>query len=102
MAEDEVQATREIRELTTELRKTGFEYSQSATRFSKDEGVSQIGDGPIGSGMPFWVKATFGAPQFSIFSIYMLISVHATLYYEKMGAKVSHKINVQRLTAGTS
>jgi len=33
---------------------------------------------------------TFGAPQFSVFSIYMLISVHATLFYEYLGAKLSY------------
>ncbi|GMH70471.1 hypothetical protein TL16_g05418 [Triparma laevis f. inornata] len=95
MVEDEVQQTHEIRELATELRATGFAYSVSNNRFSKDEtqpGHIGGGEGPITTitKMPFWVKCTFGAPQFSIFSIYMLISVHATLYYEKMGAKLAY------------
>lgn len=42
------------------------------------------------SRMPMKVKLTFGAPQFSIFSIYMLISVHATLFYEYLGAQLSY------------
>jgi GPH family glycoside/pentoside/hexuronide:cation symporter len=40
--------------------------------------------------MPLSVKMICGAPQFSIFSIYMLITVHATIYYESLGAKLSY------------
>ena len=92
--------TREIRDLTSEIRAAGFHYSASVARLSvQGEGdprpgapsitpVGENADAGLSSKMPMWVKLTFGAPQFSIFSIYMLISVHCTIYYEKLGAKV--------------
>ncbi|GMH46904.1 hypothetical protein TrRE_jg3106 [Triparma retinervis] len=92
----------EIRALTNELRSGTFRYSTSQTGnnaggqpkldMGETDNLTVDADDDLqpSSRMPMNVKMTFGAPQFSIFSIYMLISVHATLYYEYLGAKLSY------------
>ena len=105
----EEQSQQEIRELTSEIRAADYQYSAP-----KRGSVASVGT-PVGttpkidpdadldidstdiSKMPLWVKLTFGAPQFSIFSIYMLISVHCTIYYEKLGAKVRRSAHISLL-----
>ncbi len=71
-----------IRELATDLRASTYAYASANDLASPEE------EAPAHK-MPMRVKLTFGAPQFSVFSIYMLITVHATLYYEYLGAKLS-------------
>ena len=69
----------EIAELTSELRSSTYHYTSGSTKdLGNQTGPTDMVSTPI-TKMPLRVKLTFGCPQFSVFSVYMLITVHATL-----------------------
>lgn len=39
--------------------------------------------------LPLWKKVIYGAPQFSMSSLTMLISIHGTIFFTKIGAQVA-------------
>lgn len=79
-------AGRRVLRLATFQRGYTFKQQSVSELFGADKDDIQVHKSRV-SGC---VKASYGAPQFAVLALYMLISVHATILYEYLGAPLSY------------
>ena len=65
------------------------EQAQECASSDEDAAVD-LRDNESRTKLPLRVKLAFGCPKGAVVSIYMLITVHAMLYYEYLGAKLAY------------